>query len=143
MNERPAIQKLRQSGWTPDRRVDTAPDFRAFEKEGYPTFPVVTEFVRQCSGLRIPIDHGGPDEIWFSAERACGLLHRAWTEDYSRRAGTGLVPVGAAYREHLTLLVGENGNWFGGYDDEFGLLGEDVLSALDNLILDGDFVRRL
>jgi hypothetical protein len=144
MNERPANQALARAGWTPARSVEIEADLRSIAREGYSTFPTAIEFLRQYSGLHLSVDLAGrPDEIWFSAHRACMHIGSSWVRDYSDRSGITLLPVGAAYTGHLTLLIGENGHWFGGYDNEFGLIGEDLLSCLDNLILNGQFIRKL
>jgi hypothetical protein len=70
-----------------------------------------------------PDRQGRPDEILLSA-RDCGGINAARVDNYSARAGTRLLPVGESHRGHLTLLIGEDGRWFAGYDDVFGLIGE-------------------
>jgi hypothetical protein len=140
MTERLAIRVLRTSNWHPGRRVDITDDLVALEREGYAQFPAATNFLREYSGLTVKFyrngfdRNDGADEVWFSVSRACELLDPAWTEEYSRRARVQLVPLGATYREHLALLIGVDGNWYGGFDDEFGLVGSDVLDLMENLI---------
>jgi hypothetical protein len=145
MDEHPAVQALARAGWVPTRSVDIEVDLQTLAKDGYSTFPAAVEFLRQYSGLQLPIVDrlGRPDEIWFSAHRACMGIASSWIRTYSDRSGTTVLPVGEAYHGHLTLLIGENGHWFGGYDNEFGLIGEDLLSCLDNLISNAQFIRRL
>lgn len=143
MTERPAIVALNKSGWSQVRNVDIGNDLAALTREGIPRFEAVADFLRAYSGLIINFDRAGEsDEIWFSGQRAASLIATAWVEDYSKRSGVQLAPVGAAYREHLTLLIGEDGSWYGGYDDEFGSIGSNFLDALENLLLDDGFVER-
>ncbi len=128
----------------PGREVEVEDDLRALEAEGHTAFAGAVAFLREYSGLDLPWDRDGfADEIWFSAARICQDRDPSWVGEYAARAGTALVPVGASNTGHLMLLIGEDGRWFGGFDDEFGELGEDLLSCLDNLILEKGFTRKL
>ena len=142
MTERPAIIALKKSGWSPGRSVDITKDMTAFAREGVPQFKAVVDFLREHSGLVINFDRIGPDKIWFSGQSAAELMAPAWIESYSQRIGFRLAPVGAAYGEHLTLLIAEDGSWYGGFDDEFGSLGNSFLDALENLLLNEGFIER-
>lgn len=144
MAERPAIRALRASGWYSSRCVDIAEDLAAYERQGFVPFAAAVEVLREYSGLTICFDRpGGLDEAWFSGRLASTMMASAWVEDYSLRAGIPLLPVGAAYTEHLVLLVGTDGSWYGGYDDVFGSLGGNFLDSLENIIENREFVERL
>ncbi|MFE0024190.1 SUKH-3 domain-containing protein [Amycolatopsis sp. NPDC059021] len=144
MNERPATELLRRGGWKPGRDVSVGEDLRALWEEGHLVFPAAIDFLREYSGLVLTWERdGSPDDVWFSAAAICAQAASGWVADYSARAGTTLVPVGAANRGYLMLLLGENGHWFGGFDDAFGEVGEDLLSCLDNLVLTNRFLREL
>jgi len=141
--ERPAIIALKNAGWSPTRSVDISKDIAALTREGVPQFKAIVDFLREYSGLVINFDRAGePDEIWFSGERASELMAPDWIEDYSQRSGVQLAPVGAAYGEYLTLLIAEDGSWYGGFDDEFGSMGNNFLDTLENILLNKGFVAR-
>jgi hypothetical protein len=144
LTERLAISALREAGWYPNRRVDITKDLTALEQKGYSVFEVVIEFLQEYSGLTVNFDHhGDPDEAWFSGSRACNLMAPPWVEDYSRRAGVRLLPVGAVFDEHLTLLIGADGSWYGGFDDIFGSRGANFFELIENIIKDEGFLERL
>lgn len=137
-------EALQLAGWTPDRHVPITKELAALEGDGHPVFPALVEFLVSYSGLSLAVDDGDrQDAIWFSAARACAGIAPGWVLDYSARARIRLAPVGECYREHLTLLLGEDGRVFGGYDNEFGRLGDTVLAALANLIDHCGFLERL
>ncbi|OLF05243.1 hypothetical protein BLA60_36925 [Actinophytocola xinjiangensis] len=143
MNKLSATQYLERSGWFPGRRVEIDRDLKAFRDEECETFDQVTEFLREFSGLTIGfMRYGSPDELWFAADRACESVSLAWAEDYSQRVGVAMLPVGAAYREYLTILIDENGAFYGGFDDEFGSLGVGVLEMVDNIVQNRGFIDR-
>lgn len=149
MTERLAIRVLRLSNWYPSRSVDIRDDLVALERAGYTQFSAATDFLREYSGLTVVFyrngfdRNDGADEAWFSASGACEIVDSSWVEEYSRRARVQLVPLGATYREHLTLLIGADGSWYGGFDDEFGLMGRDVLDLLENLIENKGFLGNI
>lgn len=138
--ERPATRALKT--WK-SQPVDIAGELAAYRREGLAWFESLAGFLAAYSGLTIGFrsDDGRPDTIWFSGRRSVELIATAWIEDYSRRAGVLLAPVGAAYSDHLTLLIGEDGSWFGGYGEDFGSLGADFPAALDNLLQNAGFRR--
>ena len=143
MSERIAIGALRGAGWLPGRRVEIGADLASFREEQCGTFDRALEFLREYSGLTIIFDRDGePDELWFSGARACDLIFPEWIDDYSRRTGMALVPVGATNGEYLVILIGEDGSFYGGFDDVFGSLGASLLEMIENVIQDKDFVER-
>ncbi|WP_154814481.1 SUKH-3 domain-containing protein [Actinophytocola xinjiangensis] len=144
MTERLAVRALLEANWSPDRRVDIVEDLNAFRIDGFPVFPVVVDFLQRYSGIVIHFDRAGyRDVLSFSGKGAGGAIEADRVEIYSRRAGVLLAPVGEAYGGHLILMIGEDGSWYGGYDNEFGSLGGNFLDALENLILVEGFVQRL
>jgi hypothetical protein len=137
-------EALRLAGWTSDRHVSITDELAALEGQGHPVFPVLVEFLESYSGLSLAVDHDDrQDAIRFSAARACAGIGTAWVLDYSARERVRLAPVGECYRQHLTLLLGEDGRVYGGYDNEFGRMGDTVLAALANLIDHCGFLERL
>ncbi|MBP2474253.1 hypothetical protein JOF53_003125 [Crossiella equi] len=144
MNERPAIAMLKKAGWFPGRRVSAERDISVLQSEGYSLFPKAEEFLAEFTGLRLEIENESQDEIFFSAAYVCeSMFFFEWSVEYSQRAGVRMIPAGVA-EEYLTLLVGEDGRWFGGFDGEFGLLGDDIFEAIDSFVTNpSDFKQRL
>ncbi|MGW4400238.1 SUKH-3 domain-containing protein [Amycolatopsis nivea] len=145
MGERPSIELLTKAGWTPGREVDVSGYVHALERAGIEVFPGAIEFLREYSGLSVhwTRSSGFPGDLQLSVARLIENFDPRWVAIYADRAGTELVPVGEASRGHLLVLVGEDGRWFGGFDDAFGELGDDFLSCLDELILNNKFIREL
>jgi len=144
MKESEAERELRNAGWFHGRNVEIGSELDAYQRAGYETFPALSSFLREYGGICLLISHAGrPDEIWFSASRACSLIDTQWVREYSIRAGVAVVPIGAAYRDHLAIMLGENERIFGGYDNEFGLVGVDIQSAVSNLLENRGFVTPL
>jgi len=144
MGESNAERELRHAGWFQGRSVEIDSELNAYRQAGYGEFPALNSFLHEYGGICLLTLHvGKPDEIWFSAGRACSLIDVQWVREYSSRAGVAVVPIGAAYRDHLAILLGEDGRIFGGYDNEFGLVGENVRSAISNLLENRGFVTPL
>ncbi|MET9263594.1 SUKH-3 domain-containing protein [Amycolatopsis sp. NPDC004079] len=145
MNERPSIDLLRQAGWTLGRDVDISDDLRSLAEAGLEVFPEAINFLREYSGISMRWKRvsGFPDGMRFSAARLLESFDPRWVAGYADRAKTTLVPVGEASNGYLVLLLGRNGHWFGGFDDAFGELGEDVLSCIDRLVIENKFIREL
>lgn len=143
MTERIAVKALRSAGWLPGRRVEIGADLAALDKENHKLFDQALEFLREYSSLIIRFNRDGePDELWFSSARACDLIFPEWIEEYSRRVGMILAPIGSANGEYLVILIGEDGSFYGGFDGEFGSLGANALEMIENIVQDNDFIER-
>lgn len=126
---------LQAAGWTPGREADPGDDLSALSEAGYSPWPELIAFLREFTGLRLSFIRGGvEDSAWFSASRACASLPSAWVRDWEARAGSRLVPVGNAYRDHLTLLAAADGRFFGTYDEFMTFLGNSPYTMIDSLI---------
>ena len=125
---------LARSGWTRDRRVSVDEDVAELTHEGYGTWPSLLGFLAAFSGVQIFFNRNGRREsAWFGAKRETAESYKAWVDDYTLRVGRRLAPIGRAYGTHLLLLAGEDGAFYGGFDDEFVHLGgsaEEMLNAL-------------
>lgn len=129
------VRALLDAGWRPGRRVNSTPSVEALQTAGYSVWPDLRPFIEQFGDLTVHITRNGrPDAFWFDPSRAIRLSFRSWVEEYEGRVGSPLVPVGYAHHDHLLVLVAADGRWFGGYDDVFGLLGQDAADALDALV---------
>jgi hypothetical protein len=142
--ENAAEEHLRSAGWIPDRRVRIDQALECYRPAGYSVFAGLADFLVEYSDLWMLIDHvGRTDEIWIAPCRACTLIDRSWVIEYGRRSSTSLVPIGGAYRNHLVLLLGGDGRIFGGYDNEFGVLGNNAKDVIANLVDNRGFIERM
>ena len=143
MDELLVVRSLGRSGWFPGRFVEVDGDLAALRREGCEIFEELTDFFREFSGLTIHFERNGyPDELWFSGIRASEFMPMGWVEDYSRRLGMTLAPIGETHGGYLTVLIGEDGSFYGGFDDEFGSLGASVVEMMDNIMHTKGFIER-
>lgn len=63
-----------------------------------------------------------------------GGFDPSWAENYGSRVGETLTLIGNAYSEHLTLLRGPSGKFYGGYDQFLCYLGSSPEELIDNLL---------
>jgi hypothetical protein len=130
---------LRRAGWHPGRTVGVQDEVSALEREGYVWTVRVLEFLAEFARLRIVHAYYGRDEgvrhdFDTDVVAAVGdICAERVFDEYAPRAGESLVVVGAACRNHLTLMMGEGGAVYGGYDGFFIRLGSDYASAFDAL----------
>lgn len=132
-----------RSNWAPGRLVDISNELAALGREGYKPFPAAVKFLSEYSGVTFPGDDSVDDVLISSVEATAGITFERVQEDYSPRAKVYLVPVGLAENMDLTLLMGEDGRWYGGFDNEFGLIGLDFIDALGRIILNEGFIERM
>ncbi|NOK34090.1 SUKH-3 domain-containing protein [Corallococcus exercitus] len=103
---------LRSGGWTPGRRVPTAPMLQVFDVKGVVMHPVAEAVLANLGGL---VFHGPTgDRLTFGAEEAC-----YWIDDrdlpYVRRLhGKSACPV--AIGEGMIYFVSESGRWMSLHD---------------------------
>jgi hypothetical protein len=126
---------LRKAGWSPGRSRDFSLVHGILESRGYKVSGQVELFLREFTGIVIQfIRNGRPDSIWFDAERASHSADPEWVEEYERRVGASLVPVGYSNHEHMLLLQSVDGAFYGAFDDYLYLVGSDVREAIVNLV---------
>ncbi|WP_370948545.1 SUKH-3 domain-containing protein [Amycolatopsis sp. cg5] len=133
--ERPAIRLLKRAGWEPGRSVGIADDLGALEMAGYEVFPGAIAFLREYSGLFLAISRPGEqDAVCFSVRLACRQTDRGRVEVHSELAGVRMVPIGLVQVDQMTVLLGEDGQFYGGYVYTFGKLGTSLLEFIENTV---------
>jgi hypothetical protein len=133
-------KRLQAAGWRPDRVNPSDLAIRDLEEAGYSIWPTLVSFLRSFGGLSVSIVRNDrPDSFWFDPARAITMTFASWVDEYRRRAEQPLAPLGYAHHDHLLLLLGEDGTWYGGYDDNFGILGHTNDEMLDQLVDGGGF----
>jgi len=120
-------RRLRAAGWVLGRRVSLPPSVAFFLPDGDQPWRA---FLEEFSGLSIRAADGRA--VWFDAARAMTDDDLACREDYARRAGCELFPVGGY--SHLVIYLGADGRLYGGHDDDFAILGSTAAEAVDGLL---------
>ncbi|HEX7168831.1 MAG TPA: SUKH-3 domain-containing protein [Acidimicrobiales bacterium] len=139
-----AEQLLREAGWSPGRRVDASAGIETLVSEGYEPWPSLIAFLEEYSGLTLRFEvEGVASRTWFDAAGACERFDNSWVEGYEARTETAVAPVGFGHLDHMVILMGADGRWFGAYDDVLGVVGHDVLSMVESLTRPKSFVQRL
>lgn len=142
--EKKVEKLLRDYGWYPERRVEISQYCANWKKEGYTLSQAAIQFTENMAGLRIV--HGaytkgnGEDESIFDPQKALDtIFYERVQEDYEKKIGASLCPIGVGFSEHLVYLITPTGAIYGGFDDYFCLIGENVESALENIFFDHNF----
>lgn len=127
---------LRLSGWSAERRYDFEGAERTLLADGYEVPPVVRAFVQSFGGLLVRFERPDTHEIGeldLNPEFATQSVYRERVQEYERRVGRNLVPVGVAYSKHMVLMLDDRGRLWGAYDDLLLLLGDSPGSAFQNI----------
>jgi len=132
------IAELKNSGWQPNRRINTDEIVKFLTDEGYILNLTVLEFIQNLGNLELYPPafrvEGKTDTMHFNPILAAeGIYPERVKEEYELRVGEPLVVVGAAYSEHLTLMLSHSGKLYGGYDSYLTLLGNSVVEALEGI----------
>lgn len=125
-------QALLAGGWTPGRRVDVASDLAAYQEEEYEfePWPELEAFLTEYSG--IGVWEGDPrSTIWIDGAAAAKAADPGWAEAYEEVLRTQLAPVGGY--QPMFLFLGRDGRLYGGFDREFGYLGETLPEAMNSI----------
>jgi hypothetical protein len=131
-----ALEVLKQAGWSAGRAFDASGYQRLLRSHRYPVFPAVAKFLGEFGALYFAHPAPGPSDVedWhFNAARAIRHTTPDNVRVYGERAGTELCVIGEADREHLLLMMDEQGRVYAGYDQVFlhvGDSGEDALEGL-------------
>ena len=135
-------QHLIEAGWHVGRVFDFSEYAQALIEDGYDISEKVTECLRSYGGLTIRHSHPkSPDHIdtlHFDAKEAAQGIYPARVDDYVRRTGKSLCPIGEAYTSHMTLLMAPDGSVYAGYDHILLAFGDSILEAVFSIIYKKD-----
>jgi hypothetical protein len=128
--------RLTEAGWYQGRVVELGPALAALAEAGHVPDDTFLCFAAQYEGLvvRYTCDDGFQDEIHFNIREGCANATPGWARRYSQRCGEVLIPFGTANTEHTQLLRSPAGNFYGGFDDEFWMLGRCVEELVENIV---------
>ncbi len=123
------VERLCEAGWTPRRRIDTAPIEAAFEAQGFGRFlePSASplRFLREFGGLTLR--HGTRERFCFrvlerTREQCC---------EYRSAIGREVWPVGVIRDGYFDLLVDEDEALYAGGDAGVFLLGMCIEDGIE------------
>ncbi len=144
--EKKILEVLRQLGWV-ENKTNTRDDIISMiQKENYPVFDAVVDFLQLFLDSVIYFENKRNglknDDINFSFERATNLeVPERVNGSYARRVGKKLCLIGSAYREHMVLMMSEDGYVYGGYDDFLCEISNTGLGSIEAIIYDYDFIE--
>nr|WP_294950208.1 SUKH-3 domain-containing protein [uncultured Mucilaginibacter sp.] len=134
-------QSLINAGWYPERYVNIDFYKERLLEDNYKIFQKVEQFLHQYGGVSIKFQllNGAADVLHFNAAKATGDVDPLWAQDdyYNRLGGKELCVIGQAYTDHMTVMMDEGGNVYGGFDDYLGFVarsGEEAIEAICSLI---------
>jgi hypothetical protein len=125
-----ARELLQRAGWSPERRVDTDEMLRALEGAGHVVVPPARELFANCSGLTIRHDRRVMRIDGWEAVRNADT---GWCADYAEGIGRAVTPIGDY--SHMTIMVDESGEFWGGFDDVYGSLGHTLLDLVHGVVV--------
>lgn len=135
---------LINAGWSKYRRIDKKFIVNQLKLEGYPILDNVVEAMQNLGGLVIKFcnKRNGlkDDDINFDFEHATNLeVPEKIFKNYMPRVKKQLILIGSAYRDHFVLLMADDNSIYGGYDDYLCKIGNTLMDAIENIILDKNF----
>lgn len=136
---------LTMNGWYSSRKVDIAHYLSSLEGNGYIVNDHATNLLCNMGGLIITHEsYSAPEETdvtEINPVRPIGWLDSKWVHEvYEEIAQDTLCPVGLGFSEHMVFFMSSQGKLYGGYDDYFCLIGNDIENALDNLFFKHQFI---
>ena len=139
--EESTLHWLATQGWTDSRQVETEGYVEALNAAGYDVPDSVEDFLRSFGGLTLEFRHHRvptetdtlrvePDEVSeFGSGRA---------EEYSRRVGAPLCPVGLVHSDHMVALMSPDGRVYAGFDYILAKLGDSPVEAIESHCFRGE-----
>ncbi|ASR54118.1 SUKH-3 domain-containing protein [Cellulomonas sp. PSBB021] len=130
-----AQELLLRAGWRSDRHVDVERMVAELDVAGYSVSLAAREFLEVFSGLVIT-DEEGRRALHIDGHQAARHADPDWCEAYAEGIGRAITPVGEY--SHMTLVIDETGAFWGGFDAEYGLMGENIVDVIRALLIEPD-----
>ena len=135
------IEELKKAGWYEGRKIDISETVKFLEERGFEVFESAKKFMEEFGELQINVE-----KIWsdgskqISEHTTCikeviGVLNSSFfgLEDYIDEK---VIPIGSLYNFEINLYISESGRMF----KSIGWVGDNVLEALENVILEKETV---
>ena len=144
--EKEILELIRKAGWKIGVRKSKDEIQEIIKQNGYSPFECVVDFLCEFNGLKILFFNRRnglkDDDISFDFIHAASLesIERV-RDDYELRIGKPLCLVGTAYRDYFVLMMSDDGNVYGAYDDFLCKIGDSGLAAIRNIVFDEPFIE--
>lgn len=137
---------LIKSGWYSGRSMEKSMIINNIYQEGYQIMDKVISFLQEFWDLTIYFENRRngiqADDIKFQFEHATHLeVPERINGEYSRRIKKQLCLIGSCYRDHMVLIMDQEGAVYGGYDSFLCKIADNGYSAIEAIILDYQFVE--
>ena len=122
---------LEELGWYINRKVDLKDVRKHILAKGYSWSNIIELFLIQFAFL----EHS---KVHFNVFKAENDIDPSWIQKvYSNKIGkTEFCVIGQAYNNHMTLFMDTSGEIYGGFDESLYLIGNDYISAIENIYFD-------
>jgi hypothetical protein len=130
------LEILRTAGWREGRKAKVKEMMQALGSAGYLPHAAAEDFLNTFGGLELEVPDAVPPaaEDWhFRADLAAEEISRASIRRYEARLETTLCPIGQAFRDHMTLMMGADGAVYGAYDQPVWRIGASGHDAIEHL----------
>ncbi|MEV8027960.1 SUKH-3 domain-containing protein [Cellulosimicrobium funkei] len=127
-----ARELLLRAGWSSDRRVDVETMVGELEVAGHSVVPAARRFLEVFSGLMVTEDEGRR-ALRIDGHEAARHADPDWCKAYAEGIGRAVTPVGDY--SHMTLVIDEVGAFWGGFDADYGLIGESIVEVVEALLI--------
>ncbi|MBJ8107370.1 MULTISPECIES: SUKH-3 domain-containing protein [Bacillus cereus group] len=134
------IEELKKAGWYEGRKIDISENVKFLEERGFEVFESAKKFMEEFGELRINVENIWPDGLVISKHTTCikeviGVLDSSCfgLENF---IDDKVIPIGSLYNFEIDLYISESGRMF----KSIGWVGDNVLEALENVILEKETV---
>ncbi|MED1042822.1 SUKH-3 domain-containing protein [Bacillus mycoides] len=136
------IEELKKAGWYEGRKIDISENVKFLEERGFEVFESAKKFMEEFGELQFNVESIWPDGVTkeISEHTTCikeviGVLNSSFfgLEDYIDEK---VIPIGSLYDFEINLYISESGRMF----KSIGWVGDNVLEALENVILEKETV---
>ncbi|MDI6533840.1 SUKH-3 domain-containing protein (plasmid) [Bacillus mycoides] len=134
------IEELKKAGWYEGRKIDISENVKFLEERGFEVFESAKKFMEEFGELRINVEKIWPDGLFISKHTTCikeviGVLDSSCfgLENF---IDDKVIPIGSLYNFEIDLYISESGRMF----KSIGWVGDNVLEALENVILEKETV---
>ncbi|MEN1939254.1 SUKH-3 domain-containing protein [Paenibacillus sp. 102] len=134
------IEELKKAGWYEGRKIDISENVKFLEERGFEVFESAKKFMEEFGELRINVEKIWPDGLVISKHTTCikeviGVLDSSCfgLENF---IDDKVIPIGSLYNFEIDLYISESGRIF----KSIGWVGDNVLEALENVILEKETV---
>ncbi|HDR7601879.1 TPA: SUKH-3 domain-containing protein [Bacillus mycoides] len=134
------IEELKKAGWYEGRKIDISENVKFLEERGFEVFESAKKFMEEFGELRINVEKIWPDGLVISKHTTCikeviGVLDSSCfgLENF---IDDKVIPIGSLYNFEIDLYISESGRMF----KSIGWVGDNVLEALENVILEKETV---